>query len=209
VEPVEQTKNIEIINILNKYFLDKKTVVDVGCNIGLLLDFAKSRGLKTIGIELSEESKSILLSKGHEVYDSLDCVKDGSVDVITAFDLVEHLYNVNTFIESCYKKLSKNGVLIILTGNPSSLSATLSGKNWWYIKYPEHIVFPSKEYYKNLTNFNLCKYHQTYASKVYKVAFHKILLFFIKGFIKKMLFSFEYNGLPSLGPDHHLVVLKK
>ncbi|MDF1584667.1 MAG: class I SAM-dependent methyltransferase [Methyloprofundus sp.] len=208
-EPVGQTKNVEIIYTLMAFFSENKKVVDVGCNTGLLLDLAKKNGSKTIGIELSDESKKILLSKGHEVFESLDSINDSSVDVITAFDLVEHLYDVNGFIENCYTKLVKGGVLIILTGNPTCLSSKLTGSGWWYSSYPEHVVFPSKHYYNSLKGFKLFSYLNTYASQGYKVSKRQIFLFIIKSLLKSIINKFQYNGLPSLGPDHHLVVLKK
>lgn len=206
---LEETKNKEVIDNLLEFFDKDKLVVDVGCNTGLLLDLAKKRGAETIGIELSHNSKSILLSKGHKVYNSLDKIDDDSVNVITAFDLVEHLYDVNAFIEICNRKLIKGGLLVVLTGNSSCLSAGISGKHWWYSCYPEHIVFPSLNYYKSLKKFSLYRYIKTYASKGYDLPKPKIGFILIKILIKSLLRSYKYNGLPSIGPDHHLVVLKK
>jgi hypothetical protein len=100
--------------------------------------------------------------------------------------------------------LTESGKLILLTGNKDSLSAKLSKNKWWYLKYPEHIVFPSKKYFSENTDFSLESFTETYASRGYEIKFYKIFISCIKSLLKR-----NYNGLPSIGPDHHLLVLKK
>ena len=97
------------------------------------------------------------------------------------------------------------GVLILLTGDVNSLSARLSKNNWWYLKAPEHIVFPSRQFFQELDNFQLISIDETYASVGHK----KNILWRIAVFaIKKVLLN-NYQGLPALNPDHMLVTLGK
>lgn len=194
----------EVVQVTEEVFLKNHIVVDVGCNTGELLDFAQSMGCQTGGVEFSQASRAILESKGHATYSSLAEVKNGSVDVITAFDLVEHLYHPAEFMVECHNKLKPKGRLIIVTGNPLCIGARISGSRWWYVNYPEHIVFPSKKYFARYTPFRLEKLINTYAGRVYKNTFRAILTCMIRGVIKG-----NYTAFPSIGPDHVLVVLQK
>ena len=178
-------------------------VLDVGCNTGELLDFVKSKGCRTAGVEFSATSRSMLNSKQHQAYDSLDHVTE-RFDVITAFDLVEHLYDVPGFLKKCQSLLVDGGVVVILTGDKSSLSARICQSKWWYLTHPEHIVFPSRQYYVQHSGLHVEKWIPTYASKGYK----KQPVAVFKGVLKRIL-KRNYTGLPSLGPDHVLIVLKK
>ena len=94
--------------------------------------------------------------------------------------------------------------MIILTGNANSLSSRISKSKWWYVGYPEHIIFPSKYFIKEMTQFKLKRAINTYASKGYENKWYNILHIVGIKLLRK-----DYNGLPSIGPDHHLLVLKK
>ena len=198
----EKSKSNEIIEVLNSLLVKGLNVLDIGCNTGELLDFAKKRGCQTFGVEYSFSSLSLLKAKGHTTFSKLDNV-NGYYDVITAFDLVEHIYNLPAFLDTCYKKLSPNGYLVFLTGDISSITARLTGSNWWYTRFPEHIVFPSKTYFDVSSKFQVVKWVPTYAAIEYKKPVIKVL----KSLLRKLLTG-SYAGLPSLGPDHVLVVLK-
>jgi SAM-dependent methyltransferase len=179
-------------------------VLDVGANTGMLLDFAQEAGCLTTGLEYSDSSLSILRDKGHAAHSSITEAGSG-YDVITAFDLVEHLYDVPGFLQSCHERLTDGGRLVMLTGDIEAPSARLAAEHWWYLQYPEHIVFPSRTYLGSLPLFRLQSMHRTYAS----VGYQRTSLLGLAQMLRKRLQGQHYNGLPSLGPDHMLVVLEK
>jgi len=202
-EPFELQKHRNILDTLESVSGNGVKLLDVGCNTGELLDFAKERGCLSSGVEFSSASRKVLCEKGHQAYASMDDVSD-QFDVITAFDLVEHLYEVPRFFNVCKLLLNNNGKLIILTGDISSLSARLCKENWWYLKYPEHIVFPSRKYYEKFSGFHLEKWIRTYASLPYKQSLISVVRGVVSGMLRR-----SYIGLPSLGADHALIVLRK
>lgn len=179
-------------------------VVDVGSNTGEFLDFARAVGCKTGGVEFSQSSREILKAKRHLAYSDLDEVKDESVDVITAFDLIEHLHHPAQFMSDCQKKLRPGGQLIIFTGNALSLGARIAGANWWYLGYPEHIVFPSEKYFGEHTPFRLRQTIATYACKTAKSTPYRIVRALLGGGLQR-----NYRGAPAIGPDHMLLVMQK
>lgn len=200
----EASKGKEVIDILSKLFYKDIKILDIGCNTGELLDFAKAKGCQTYAIEHSLTCISLLKQKEHIVLSNLS-ETDTQYDIITAFDLVEHLYNLPEFIKSCHSQLVENGYLVILTGDVSSVSSVLTKSNWWYVRFPEHIVFPSKKFFKVYSKFKIQSWTYTYASRNYKHS----LVSIVKQVFKNLFSNTCYNGLPSIGKDHVLIVLKK
>jgi hypothetical protein len=115
------------------------------------------------------------------------------------------LYDVNGFLAACHEKLDSGGKLILLTGDIQSRSASRAGQHWWYLQYPEHIVFPSRRYFEGRDGFSLEAWIPTYAAIGYVVPGLRILL----SRIKSRLTGRCYNGLPSISPDHALIVLTR
>jgi SAM-dependent methyltransferase len=199
----EEEKPRNVIGVLEKVFTPGCRVLDVGCNTGELLDFARTRGSITAGVEYSAASREIVEAKGHGCFAAFDKV-DGKFDVITAFDLLEHLYDVSSFFSDCREKLSENGFVIILTGNFSCFSARMTGPDWWYVRYPEHIVFPSRHYFYSLPQLSVVKRVNTYAATRFISSLKDKAAGFVRGIQRG-----NYMALPSLFPDHVLVVLKQ
>ena len=202
--PFEQLKTPEVVRAMSLVFRDKGRVLDVGCNTGELLDFAGQFGCVTSGLEYSDDSREVIRGKGHTPYQSFDELSD-QFEIITAFDLVEHLYDVPAFLSNCHGKLVNGGKLILLTGDIQSVSARAAGAHWWYVQYPEHIVFPSRLFFESLSNFKLENWVPTYAAAAYNYPFYRVLL----SRLKRIMIMKKYSGLPSRSPDHALIVLNK
>lgn len=202
--PFDQSKTSEVVHAMSLVFKDKGRVLDVGCNTGELLDFAGTFGCVTSGLEYSDDSREVIRGKGHTPYQAFDEISD-QFEIITAFDLIEHLYDIPTFLSTCHDKLVKGGKLIVLTGDIQSVSARASGAHWWYVQYPEHIVFPSRLFFESLSNFKLENWVPTYAAAAYNYPFYRTLL----SHFKRMVTLKKYNGLPSRFPDHALIILTK
>ncbi|MBI4651563.1 class I SAM-dependent methyltransferase [Candidatus Desantisbacteria bacterium] len=202
---IEEAKTVKVINLLSKEIKKNLKILDIGCNGGQLLDLAKMLGAITAGVDLSDRCIAIIKQKGHQHFSSIMEIDDNErFDIITAFDLVEHLYNVPAFFDFCKTKLVDNGKLIILTGNVFSLNAQITQEKWWYLGAPEHIVFPSRLYFKYHTPFQFKEIIYTYASIAYKEPVIKVL----KSFFYQ-IFKDKYTGIPPICPDHVLIVLQK
>lgn len=199
-----ETKTENVLLTLNHYLTNASTLLDIGSNTGGLLDHAKSFGCVTYGIEYSKSAKAIAMSKGHNMveYENIEGAK--KFDIITAFDVVEHLYDVNGFLDLCYGALSKNGKLILLTGNINSLPAKLCKGKWWYLSAAEHIIFPSKKFFSGLRGWKLSKWKACYNSKSFICSRWQLMKYTLLPIIKK-----TYSAYFSFMPDHVLIVLEK
>jgi 2-polyprenyl-3-methyl-5-hydroxy-6-metoxy-1,4-benzoquinol methylase len=202
--PFDDDKTKQVKSELQKLFFQGASVLDVGCNVGMLLDYCKKSGCRTAGVELSESSRLILRQKQHSVYSTIESISE-KFDIIFAFDLIEHLHAVPAFMTSVASMLNDGGKCIILTGNINSISARLCKEKWWYILTPEHIVFPSRNYFASLKDYMLEKFIPVYNAINYKYSFFKM----IRGIAGNLILKNSYNGTPSIGPDHMLVILTK
>jgi cyclopropane fatty-acyl-phospholipid synthase-like methyltransferase len=140
-EPFSHSKSIHLTNTLQSFFQKDLKILDIGCNTGELLDFAKLQGCVTFGIEYSESSHNVLKKKEHEILSDMRNA-NGKFDIITSFDVIEHIYNVPDFLNTCYNQLLPDGHLMLFTGNIMCLTAKFLKEKWWYVRLPEHIVFP-------------------------------------------------------------------
>jgi ubiquinone/menaquinone biosynthesis C-methylase UbiE len=70
---------------------------------------------------------------------------DGSFDLVTLWDCIEHLPDPRTVVSLMHRWLRPGGVLAINTVNSSSLGARLAGRNWRHIAPPLHIHMFSKQ----------------------------------------------------------------
>jgi 2-polyprenyl-6-hydroxyphenyl methylase/3-demethylubiquinone-9 3-methyltransferase len=105
--------------------LDKIKILDIGCGGGLLSEPMTRLGANVTGIDAS--SKNIGIAKLHAKKNKLKinylCSSpeklktQKKVDVILNMEIVEHVEDINFFINSCSKLLKKNGLMFIATLN--------------------------------------------------------------------------------------------
>ena len=109
-------------------------LLDVGCGHGLLLDEARSRGYAVVGLELSRaaaaHARDVLRLDVREL-PLEDFRADEGFDVVVLADVLEHLDDPVAGIDRCLELLRPDGVLCVVTPDPSSLTARLAGGRWW------------------------------------------------------------------------------
>lgn len=202
-EPFEKAKNSELTREFDRNVGAGCRLLDIGCSTGLLLDYAKKRGATTFGMDFSEACGAQVAGKEHRFAMSLSEFSDEQFDVITAFDVIEHVYDLAGFLRSSARMLRPGGKLIVLTGDIGCIGARLCRNRWWYLQYPEHIVFPSHKFFETrLEQLRLERTVRTYASIGYRVP----LLSALRASLS-LAMDGRYEGLPSLGPDHMLLTL--
>ena len=100
-------------------------ILDIGCGGGLLTEPMSRMGAKITGIDASE--RNIQIAKLHSKKDNLEidyfcCSPENfnpkeKFDVILNMEIVEHVEDINFFINSCSKLLKKNGLMFVATLN--------------------------------------------------------------------------------------------
>ena len=109
----------------NKFPLKNIKILDIGCGGGLLSEPMCRLGAKVTGIDASE--KNINVAKLHAKNNNLNInyicsspeklKNEMNFDVILNMEIVEHVENINIFLESCTKLLKKNGIMFVATLN--------------------------------------------------------------------------------------------
>ena len=105
--------------------LDKINILDIGCGGGLLSEPMTRLGANVTGIDAS--SKNIIIAKLHAKKNKLKinylCSSPEKLkiqkkfDVILNMEIIEHVEDINFFINSCSKLLKKNGLMFVATLN--------------------------------------------------------------------------------------------
>lgn len=141
------------------YFKHTGKILDVGCGNGLFLNFMKEKGWEVYGVEVSKMACNFAKEKFNlEVYNS-DLInadlKGGSFDLITMYDVLEHIPNINENLKRVYELLKTDGVFIANVPNFNSLQRITFGKYWCHLDIPRHFYhFTSLTLKKILENNN-------------------------------------------------------
>ena len=140
-------------HILQKFDIIKKIVstqerhiLDIGCHTGNFLKMAEEEGFKTSGLEcsgvISPEYNDFINEDYYEGFLEDIELPPNTFDVITAWDVFEHLYDVGKGLRSIHNSLKPGGYLFIETGSASSVPAKLKKpNNWWYVSGLGHFNF--------------------------------------------------------------------
>lgn len=127
-------------------YKSKGRILDIGCALGFFLELAKSHGWETYGTEVSDSAyMHVKKNKGIKAFHGdlkKARFKNKFFDVVTMFDVIEHLTNPKGYLKEAKRILKKGGLLVINTPNSGSLAAKVLGKNWLeYKRVREHNYF--------------------------------------------------------------------
>ncbi len=131
------------LNYINRHAaLSGKTVLDVGCGGGILSESMSTMGAAVTGIDLSEKALQVaklhLLESGKQVDYRHIAVEDlaeerpGHYDIISCMEMLEHVPNPGSVIESCARLLKPGGWVFFstLNRNPKSYLFAVIGAEY-------------------------------------------------------------------------------
>lgn len=118
-------------------------LLDLGCSSGAFLQSLSGGNWHLSGIEMSAESAKIAQAKtGAEVFvgEILDAqFPPASFDVITCFDVLEHLYEPRRVMARVGEWLKPDGIFYVLVPNIDSAEARVFGSYWHGLELPRHL----------------------------------------------------------------------
>jgi len=153
---------LNYIKLIEKY-ASKGKILDVGTGSGAFLNAAKKRGWQVYGIEPNKwlrewarKSYGIDIKNGTLIQQKYP---DNFFDVVTLWDVLEHLGDPKAELWEIKRILKPSGLLVINFPNISSLLAKLAGRKWWFLLSVHLYYFTPQTLKKllSLTGFSTLK----------------------------------------------------
>lgn len=129
-------------------------IFDTGCGAGHFLAVARKRGWEVFGNEFSPAAVRLCRDKGitmiqgaltapeqlPEGVRSMESLA-GTFDVVTSFEVIEHINNPNSDLQAMRALLRTGGATYITTPNFNALSRFWLKADYNVIGYPEHLTY--------------------------------------------------------------------
>ena len=125
-------------------------LLDLGAAYGFAVDEARTLGWCAVGLEVSpaaarrasEALRAAVVAVGDAQHVPF---ADDCFDVVTLWDVLEHLPEPHAAMAELARVLRPGGRLVLTTGDVGSLAARVSSVHWHLYTLPEHVVFYSRE----------------------------------------------------------------
>ncbi|MBK9478512.1 MAG: class I SAM-dependent methyltransferase [Bacteroidetes bacterium] len=156
----------ELLDSLEK-FRKSNNLIDVGCGDGFFLETAKQRNWNVYGTEYTDHALKICKDKGiHMHQGKLDAnnYAPDFFDVITSFEVIEHINNPREELQQFSKILRTGGAVYVTTPNFNSVSRFTLKNKWNVIEYPEHLSYYTQKtlsYLFRSANFSIDSFQTT------------------------------------------------
>lgn len=126
-------ETLDKLNYTGTTIFRNKIVADIGCGCGAFLDYINGVAKQIVAIEPSLKYRNIMTKKGFNTYAYADEAKKNytdKIDVITSFDVIEHVQSPEIFIKDVYDLLTYGGKAIIGTPTDAPVMRSLLGNDY-------------------------------------------------------------------------------
>ena len=125
-------------------------LLDIGCGDGSFVHHMARHGWDATGIDFSPaalEYARRFHSGGRFELGSLEeyAGATGRLDLVTMWQVLEHIGEPLPLLGRCRELLRPGGVFVASVPNLDGLSARLTGKRWWGLDVPRHLVHYTPE----------------------------------------------------------------
>lgn len=137
----------ELLDEFEKYRKTGK-ILDVGCGRGWFLLEAQKRGWEVYGTEYSDTALEICKASGIKMTEGKlenNSFLENEFDVITSFEVLEHINNPMEELNNIHKFLRKDGLFYFTTPNFNSILRYYFKDQYDIICYPEHLTYYTRK----------------------------------------------------------------
>lgn len=136
------TRQLSIVESLSR----GRSILDVGCGIGVFLAVAKKNGWAVQGVDESEHGAYFAVRNFDIGYaQSLSAIEPASFDVVRISHILEHVWEPREFLSEIKRVLRPEGVLAVIVPNREPLSAMVVNRMRGAVsRYPKLVghIFP-------------------------------------------------------------------
>lgn len=131
---------------MQRRFVRRGRWLDVGCSAGFVVKAASEAGFDAHGVEVEAAAvdyarTQLSLANVRCGYLEDQAYSDGEFDVISLYDVIEHVPDLNQLVIELERILSPDGVIEIRTPNISHWSTPRDLASWKEIKPSEHLYY--------------------------------------------------------------------
>lgn len=136
-----------VLRVLSGYFVRGNRLLEIGSNVGLFLDTARSHGWRSRGVEPSKWAVRVGRERFHVELEqkALEEMEEApaSADAVVLLDVLEHFVDPLDALRRLRPFLDDEGALVLSTVNLSGLHARVRGERWpWLIRPHLHYFTP-------------------------------------------------------------------
>ncbi|MBM4034218.1 MAG: class I SAM-dependent methyltransferase [Planctomycetes bacterium] len=118
-------------------------LLEVGCGLGYLLNVARRRAWRAVGLEVSEfaaayAQRELGLDVRRQTLEAA-ALPDAAFDAVVMRDLLEHTRDPRATLHHARRALRTGGVLALSMPNFASLNARLGGLAWRHLRPAQHL----------------------------------------------------------------------
>jgi ubiquinone/menaquinone biosynthesis C-methylase UbiE len=217
------------INLINNLFQGNSfDLLDIGASNGQLLKAASETKGRRSALDIVQNNQLKTYLRGEFIEGFLDdqnlSWSQNQYDVVTLFDVVEHVYSPQQIFKNLSSFVKQEGYVLIETGNSESVWSKKFGiQNWWYVHLFEHHIFWDKVSLENIAKdygFETIKFIEKKSKNIKNLNLRTK----IKSIIKSNLYSLDpkiyttildtlnKSTIQPFSPftkDHFLMILRK
>jgi len=204
------------VKIIHKY-KEVGKLLDIGCGPGFFLAYA-GKYYDVYGIDISEyairkakqRTQTAKLSIGDAA--NLD-YKNDYFDIVTCFDLLEHLPDPELALQEFYRILKNEGILIIRVPNTDSIGARWKKEEWFGHRDKTHASLLSSEEWLDLLKDNSFEILEVFYDGLWDTPYFKrvskVLQDIIIKFPSLILFGFGIKFSKEYGENLCMIACKR
>ena len=146
ISPITIQRFHELLDSFEKY---RKTgrIIDIGCGVGGFLIEAQKRGWEVHGTEYTDKAIEICEANNIKMKQGAlkpDWYAPDSFDIVTSFEVIEHINNPIEEVQNIRKILRPGGLFYFTTPNFNAIERLYLKADYNVIEYPEHLSYYTK-----------------------------------------------------------------
>ena len=214
-------QRVRSYSIKRKYRLisklsNSKKILDLGSGTGEFLSYMQVKGFDAYGVEIAKKAREASI-KNHRliIKDSISNLNKKNFDIITMWHVLEHVYDLDSYMKKIKTILNDEGILVIAVPNHKCFDRKFYGKYWAGWDVPLHLWHFDKKSMQKLSKkygFSISSIHPLYfdsfyvslLSSKYKNKSYRLTQAFLVGLLSNLLAKFKTGEYSSL-----IYILKK